>query len=185
MSSKSTRRLCGGLGASVARDLRALRLWQSSRQWHAVPWSCMDAAPGCRLQRRSSVNILTAWPGRVAQAPRAGRSRAPWSCSPCWRSCREPHGWGTSYSSITALTARRRSDLGNRGRLYETTSNPRTLWSLGVLRRTPRPYRVKSEVLKTTALLQTCTVLYGFKAVIYVRNPNRNAYFKVSEPPVK
>ena len=31
-----TRRLCGGLGASVARDLRALRLWQSSRQWCAV-----------------------------------------------------------------------------------------------------------------------------------------------------
>ena len=93
MSSKSTRRLCGGLGASVARDLRALRLWQSSRQWHAVPWSCMDAAPGCRLQRRSSVNILTAWPGRVAQAPRAGRSRTPWSCSPCWRLCRDAHGW--------------------------------------------------------------------------------------------
>ena len=28
----------------------------------------MDAAPGCRLQRRSSANILTAWPGRVASA---------------------------------------------------------------------------------------------------------------------
>ena len=71
-----TRRLCGGLGASVAQDLRALRLWQSSRQWCAVPWRCMDAAPGCRALRRSSVNILTAWPGRVAQAPRAGRARA-------------------------------------------------------------------------------------------------------------
>jgi hypothetical protein len=35
------------------------------------------------LQRRSSANILTAWPGRVAQAPRAGRVRAPGSCSPC------------------------------------------------------------------------------------------------------
>eukprot|EP00964_Phaeocystis_antarctica_P128592 scaffold92382_cov53-Phaeocystis_antarctica.AAC.1 len=75
-----TRRLCGGLGASVAQDLRALRLWQSSRQWRAVPWSCIDAAPGCNALRRSSVNILTAWPGRVAQAPRAGRSRALWSC---------------------------------------------------------------------------------------------------------
>ena len=80
-----TWRLCGGLGASVAQDSRALRLWQSCRQWRAVPWSCIDAAPGCRLQRRSSANILTAWPGRVAQAPRAGRARAPWSCSPCWR----------------------------------------------------------------------------------------------------
>ena len=39
----------------------------------------MGAALGCRLQRRSSVNIFTAWPGRVAQAPRAGRARAPWS----------------------------------------------------------------------------------------------------------
>ena len=58
-----------------------------TRQWRAQPWSCMDAAPGCRLQRRPSANILlTAWPGRVAQAPRAGRARAPWSCSkPCWR----------------------------------------------------------------------------------------------------
>ena len=74
-----TWRLCGGLGASVARDLRALRLWQSSRQWCAVRWSCIDAAPGCRALRRSSNNILTAWPGRVAQVPRAGRSRTPWS----------------------------------------------------------------------------------------------------------
>jgi hypothetical protein len=80
-----TRRLCGWLGASGTQDLGALRLWQSCRQWRAQPWSCMDAAPGCRLQRRSSANILTAWPGRVAQAPRAGRARAPWSCSPCWR----------------------------------------------------------------------------------------------------
>ena len=57
-------------------------------QWRAQPWSCMDAAPGCRLQRRSSANILTAGgqgAGRVAQAPKAGRARAPWSCSPCWR----------------------------------------------------------------------------------------------------
>jgi hypothetical protein len=63
----------------------ALAHWQSCRQWRAQPWSCMDAAPGCRLQRRSSANILTAWPGRLAQAPRAVRARAPWSCSPCWR----------------------------------------------------------------------------------------------------
>ena len=96
--------LCGGLGASVAQDLRALRLWQSSRQWRAVPWSCIDAAPGCRALRRSFVNILMAWPGRVAQAPRAGRARAPWSCSPCWRPSRDAHGWGTSYSSTTNRT---------------------------------------------------------------------------------
>jgi hypothetical protein len=45
------------------------------------------------LQRRSSANILTAWPvcgqRQVAQEPRAGRARAPWSCSPCWRPSRE------------------------------------------------------------------------------------------------
>jgi hypothetical protein len=80
-----TRRLCGWLGASGTQGLRALRLWQSCPQWRAQPWSCMDAAPGCRLQRRPSWNILTAWPGRVAQSPRAGRARAPCSCSPCWR----------------------------------------------------------------------------------------------------
>ena len=80
-----TQRLCGWLGASCTHDLGALRLWQSCRQWRAQPWSCMDAAPGCRLQRRSSANTLTAWPGRVAQAPRAGRARTPWSSSPCWR----------------------------------------------------------------------------------------------------
>ena len=92
MSGHHLWRLCGpgGLGASVAQDLRALRLWQSSRQWRAVPRSCMDAALGCRLQRRSrpsTYHVLTAWPGRVAQAPRAGRASArslvyPWSCSP-------------------------------------------------------------------------------------------------------
>ena len=32
---------------------------------------------GCRALRRSSNKILTAWPGRVAQAPKAGRSRTP------------------------------------------------------------------------------------------------------------
>ena len=102
-----TWRLCGGLGASVARDLRALRLWQSSRQWHAVPWSCIDAAPGCRALRRSSNNILTAWPGRVAQAPRAGRSRTPWSCSPHIGTFVEKRPVGGS------ARARRRSELAN------------------------------------------------------------------------
>ena len=71
-----TRRLYGWLGASGTQDLRALRLWQSSRQWRAQPCSCIDAAPGCRLLRRSSVNILTAWPGRVAQASRVHGSSA-------------------------------------------------------------------------------------------------------------
>eukprot|EP00964_Phaeocystis_antarctica_P015603 scaffold8628_cov76-Phaeocystis_antarctica.AAC.2 len=53
-----------GWAQAWRQDLRALRLWQSSRQWRAVPWSCIDAAPGCRALRRSSVNILTAWSGR-------------------------------------------------------------------------------------------------------------------------
>ena len=58
MSGHHPATLCGGLGASVARDLRALRLWQSSRQWRAVPWSCIDAEPGCRALRRSSVMLI-------------------------------------------------------------------------------------------------------------------------------
>tara|TARA_B100000795_G_scaffold85949_1_gene62504 strand:- start:534 stop:965 length:432 start_codon:yes stop_codon:yes gene_type:complete len=30
------------MGASGTQDFRALRLWQSSRQWRAVPWSCTE-----------------------------------------------------------------------------------------------------------------------------------------------
>jgi hypothetical protein len=126
-----TRRLCGWLGASGTQGLRALRLWQSCRQWRAQPWSCMDAAPGCRwqscrqwraqpwscmdaapgcrLQRRPSANILTAWPGRVAQAPRAGRARAPWSCSPCWR--------------LSSRTARLEDQLGLDARLDDEANS--------------------------------------------------------------
>jgi hypothetical protein len=52
---------------AVARDSRGAA-------WMLI----MDAAPGCRLQRRSSgsANILTAWPGRVAQAPTKSGSSA-------------------------------------------------------------------------------------------------------------
>eukprot|EP00964_Phaeocystis_antarctica_P060519 scaffold36095_cov59-Phaeocystis_antarctica.AAC.2 len=67
-----TRRLCGWLGASGTQDLRALRLWQSSRQSGALcRVELHDCCASLHLQRRSSVNVLTAWPGRVAQAPRA------------------------------------------------------------------------------------------------------------------
>ena len=56
-------------------------------------------------------NILTTWPGRVAQAPRAGRARTPWSRTPCWRPCRlENRTVGGS------ARARRRSELDNRRR---------------------------------------------------------------------
>ena len=113
-----TWRLCGGLGASVARDLRALRLWHVAEQ-PAVVRSAVELHRCCaRVSRAAALvqqhiyNILTAWPGRVAQAPRAGRSRTPWSCSPCWRLCGGAPGSGTSYSSAT-----KPSELGNRGRL--------------------------------------------------------------------
>ena len=96
-----TWRLCGGLGASVTQYLRALRLWQSSAAGTVVRTAVelhVDAAPGCHVaEALSSINILTAWPGRVAQAPRAERARAPWSCTPCWRPLsRTARGWGTS-----------------------------------------------------------------------------------------
>jgi len=75
----STRRLCVGLGASVAQGLRALRLWQSTAVARSRPWSCIDAAPGCRLQRRSSANILTAWPGRDSSVgTKSGSSARSW-----------------------------------------------------------------------------------------------------------
>jgi len=56
----------GWLGASGTQYLSALGLWQSSWQWRAQPWSCMDAAPCARrerrLQWRSSVKILQRLP---------------------------------------------------------------------------------------------------------------------------
>jgi len=77
-----TRRLGGWLGASVTqrRFESSEALAQPGSGAHSRGAAWMVAAPGCRLHRRSSANILTAWPGRVAQAPRAGRARAPWSC---------------------------------------------------------------------------------------------------------
>jgi hypothetical protein len=42
----ATGQLAGRNVPSGTQDLRALRLWQSCRQWRAQPWSCMDAAPG-------------------------------------------------------------------------------------------------------------------------------------------
>ena len=59
----------GWLGASGTQDLRALRLWQSSRQWRAVPWSCIDAAPGCRFLAAALVRQHT---DGVARASSAG-----------------------------------------------------------------------------------------------------------------
>ena len=108
------RRLCGWLGARKrhARFESSEALAEGRAAGSGA--QCRGAAsmlrPGCRLLRRSSVNILTAWPGRVAQAPRAGRARALWSCSPCWRPSREPHG--SSFQG--PATARRQSELDNR-----------------------------------------------------------------------
>ena len=65
-----------------------------------------------RSYNHSSVNILTAWPGTVAPAPRAGRARSPWSSSPCRWMLQEPQSSGTSSR------ARRRSVL------YGTRKSP-------------------------------------------------------------
>ena len=72
----------------------------------------MDAAPGCRLHRRSSINILTAWPGRLAQAPRVERVLP----GPA-------HHIGAREVSENRTVggparARRRSELANRRSLY-------------------------------------------------------------------
>ena len=84
-------------------------------QWRPQPWSCMGAAPGCRLQRRSSVyNTLTEWPraSSVVQAPRAGRARAPWSCMHTMLACLE----NRAVQQPATARARRRTELGNRRR---------------------------------------------------------------------
>jgi len=65
-----TRRLGGWLGASGTQDSRALRLWQSCRQWRAQPWSCMDAAPGCRFTLAAA--LLSQHIDGVARAGSAG-----------------------------------------------------------------------------------------------------------------
>ena len=90
----------GDCAAGWGRKRGAIFESSEALQWRTQPWSCMDAAPGCRLHRRSSINILTAWPGReyFSAGTKSGssRARAPWSCSPYWRPCREPHGWRIS-----------------------------------------------------------------------------------------
>ena len=73
----------------------------------------MDAAPGCRLQRCSSANVLTAWPGRVAHGRHQERV-APALLGPA-------HHVGALVENRTVqgpATARRRSELGNRRPLY-------------------------------------------------------------------
>jgi hypothetical protein len=112
-----TRRLCGWLGASGTQGLRALGLSQGCRQSSGAHSAvelhgcCARVLPGCRLQRRPSANILTAWPGRVAQAPRAGRARAPWSCSPSHVGAHRREDENRTVRG--SARARRRSELAN------------------------------------------------------------------------
>ena len=70
--------VCGWLGASGTQDLRAPRLWQRSRQWRALPWSCTRAALRYRVSLAEAHlrELLTAWPGRVAQAHQERVERA-------------------------------------------------------------------------------------------------------------
>ena len=89
-------------------------------QWRAQPWSCMGAAPGCRLQRRSSVyNTLTEWPraSSVVQAPRAGRARAPWSCMHTMLACLE-NRTVQQPATARASTKRTRKSQTDSGQLH-------------------------------------------------------------------
>jgi hypothetical protein len=65
-----TRRLCGWLGASGTQDLRALRLWQSSRQWRAQPWSWMQ--DGCCARVSLAEALLSQHIDGVTRAGSAG-----------------------------------------------------------------------------------------------------------------
>jgi hypothetical protein len=105
-----TWRLCSGPGASEAQGSRALRLWQSSRQWRAVPWSCMDAAPGCRLQRRSSANILRGVARASSAGTKSGSSARSWVLLTMLAPVVE------NRTVQGPATARRRSELDNRRR---------------------------------------------------------------------
>ena len=144
------------LAQSLQRGNTSLRKCESRSQPYVIitPFSLVWCTywehdwmlrAGCRALRCSSVNILTAWPGRVAQAPRAGRARALWSCSPCWRPSREPHG--SSFQG--PATARRQSELDNRaptGRCHrQPPFGARTREYLTLLASTRLPGEVESE----------------------------------------
>ena len=103
-----------------------------------MPWSCIDAAPGCRALRRSSINILTAWPGRVAQVHQELVERV--LLGPAHHvgaPSREPHGSGTSYSSTTNRTRKsptevppgRRLTVAPPSAIGEFTSSSSPSWS--------------------------------------------------------
>ena len=66
-----TRRLCGWLGASGTQDLRALRLCTgraagSGAHSRGAAWMLRQGV-ACSGALLRTANILTAWPGRVAQ----------------------------------------------------------------------------------------------------------------------
>ena len=87
----------GSLTDTFTRVLvKAIELYDNDKTAYSI-WVEGTPAEAITL----AVVSMTAWPRRVAQAPRAGRSRTPWSCSPYWRPCREAQSWGTSYSSTT------------------------------------------------------------------------------------
>ena len=91
----NTWRLPGWLRASCGWHLRAVRQCHrhhlTGHSGVARLHNCATTASGCRLHGRSSVNISIARPGTAAQAPRAGRARSPWSCTPCRCLSRDAH----------------------------------------------------------------------------------------------
>jgi hypothetical protein len=68
-----TRRLCGWLGASGTQDLRALRLWQSCRQWRAQPHAQPSVElHGCCARVSLAAALLSQHVDDVARAGSAG-----------------------------------------------------------------------------------------------------------------
>ena len=129
----ATGQLAGRNVPSGPQGLRALRLWQSSRQWRAQPWRlhgcCARVSLAAVLLSQRIDGVARA--GSARQAPRAGRARAPWSCSPCWG----PSSRTARFRNQLQLP-RRRSELGNRRPLYGGQ-----LWS------SPAPYSGRDSAI--------------------------------------
>ena len=120
----------GWLGASGTQDLRALRLWQSSRH------SGAHSRGAAWVLRRVSLAeaLLCQHIYGVARASSAGTksgssARSLVLCTPCWRLSRDPHSSGTSYSS-TAREAKSGHTAIHNGKLSSPSCRGRRFASL-------------------------------------------------------
>ena len=143
---------------SFAHELRALWLWQSSRgsaHSRSAAWMLRRQGIACRGAPPSTYRRRGQGPQGMPQgrAPRAGRSRAPWSCTPCRPPSREAHGWRISEGSTANRTRQwlLRGQLGDfpdpppAARAPQLAGPSRSSGRRGSTTRAPRP-RLLTEV---------------------------------------